>query len=49
MHLLMIFIAVTIACWLRFSAGITPGNWHLRWQKTLFLFLFPPLLIFMTV
>ena len=49
MHLLMIFIAVTIACWLRFSGSIPQGNWHLRWQKTLFLFLFPPVLIFMTV
>ncbi|MEI6443981.1 MAG: M56 family metallopeptidase [Nostocales cyanobacterium ELA583] len=49
MHLLMIFTAVIIACWLRFFGSITAGNWHLRWQKTLFLFLFPPLLIFMTV
>ncbi len=49
MHLLMIVTAVTIACWLRSSGSIPQGNWHLRWQKTLFLFLFPPLLIFMTV
>ena len=49
MHLLMIVTAVTIACWLRSSGSIQPRNWHLRWQKTLFLFLFPPLLIFMTV
>ena len=49
MHRLMIFTAVIIACWLRFFGSIPQGNWHLRWQKTLFLFLFPPLLIFMTV
>ncbi|MFN6396422.1 MAG: M56 family metallopeptidase [Aphanizomenon sp.] len=49
MHLFMIVTAVTIAYWLRFSGKILPGNWYLRWQKTLFLFLFPPLLIFMTV
>ncbi|MTJ11719.1 M56 family metallopeptidase [Anabaena sp. UHCC 0187] len=49
MHLLMIVTAVTIAYWLRSSRSIPPGNWQLRWQKTLFLFLFPPLLVFMTV
>ena len=49
MHLLMIITAVTVAYWLRSSGSIPQGNWHLRWQKTLFLFLFPPLLIFMTV
>ncbi|MTJ52139.1 M56 family metallopeptidase [Anabaena sp. UHCC 0253] len=48
MHLLMIVTAVTVACWLRYSGSIPAGNWRLRWQKTLFLFLFPPLLIFMT-
>lgn len=48
MHLLMIVTAVTVAYWLRYSGNIPQGNWHLRWQKTLFLFLFPPLLIFMT-
>ncbi|TAE59039.1 MAG: M56 family peptidase [Nostocales cyanobacterium] len=49
MHLLMIISAITIAYWLRLSASIPDGNWQLRWRKTLFLFLFPPLLIFMTV
>ena len=49
MHLLMIITAITIACYLRYSGNITASNWHLRWHKTLFLFLFPPLLIFMTV
>jgi Zn-dependent protease with chaperone function len=45
----MIITAITIACYLRYSGNIPAGNWHLRWHKTLFLFLFPPLLIFMTV
>ncbi|MBE9220052.1 M56 family metallopeptidase [Dolichospermum flos-aquae] len=49
MHTLMIITAVAVAYWLRSSGNIPQGNWHLRWQKTLFLFLFPPLLIFMTV
>jgi len=49
MHLFMIITAVAIAYRLRSSGNIPQGNWHLRWQKTLFLFLFPPLLIFMTV
>jgi Zn-dependent protease with chaperone function len=48
MHLLIILTTVTIACCLRYSANIPQGNWHLRWQRSLFLFLFPPLLIFMT-
>lgn len=45
----MIITAITIACYLRYSGNIPAGSWHLRWHKTLFLFLFPPLLIFMTV
>ncbi|MEY3401735.1 MAG: peptidase M56 BlaR1 [Anabaena sp. CRKS33] len=49
MHIIMIITAVAVAYWLRSSGNIPQGNWHLRWQKTLFLFLFPPLLIFMTV
>lgn len=49
MHLFMIITALAIAYRLRSSGNIAQGNWHLRWQKTLFLFLFPPLLIFMTV
>ncbi|MFM7364011.1 MAG: M56 family metallopeptidase [Cuspidothrix sp.] len=48
MHLLMIITSLTIACWLRYSGIISQGNWHLRWERSLFLFLFPPLLIFMT-
>ncbi|MBK1987392.1 M56 family metallopeptidase [Sphaerospermopsis aphanizomenoides BCCUSP55] len=48
MHILMILTAVTIAYSLRYFANIPTGNWHLRWQQSLFLFLFPPLLLFMT-
>ena len=49
MHLLMLITAVIIAYTLRHSAYIPQGNWHLRWSRTLFFFLFPPLLILMTV
>lgn len=49
MHLLMLITAVAIAYTLRYSAYIPQGNWHLRWSRTLFFFLFPPLLILMTV
>ncbi|NES99963.1 MAG: M56 family metallopeptidase [Sphaerospermopsis sp. SIO1G2] len=48
MHLLMILATISIAYWLRLSYSIPDGNWHLRWRKTLFSFLFPPLLIFTT-
>ncbi|MBD2666383.1 hypothetical protein B6N60_04252 [Richelia sinica FACHB-800] len=48
MHLVMIFTVLTIAWWLRSSWSQPQGNWHLRWHSTLFSFLFPPLLIFIT-
>ncbi|MFM7405659.1 MAG: M56 family metallopeptidase [Cuspidothrix sp.] len=48
MHLLMIVTALTIAFWLRYSDSIPQGSWLMRWERSLFLFLFPPLLIFMT-
>lgn len=48
MHLLMIFTALTVACSLRGSWNGPTGSWSQRWQRSLFLFLFPPLLIFMT-
>ncbi|MDM9379230.1 M56 family metallopeptidase [Chlorogloeopsis sp. ULAP01] len=48
MHLLMICAVITVCCWLRFSWQQPQGNWAVRWQRTLFLFLFPPLLILMT-
>ncbi|MBE9206832.1 M48 family metalloprotease [Nostoc sp. LEGE 06077] len=48
MHLIMILTAVTVSWILRCSWVITPGNWNVRWRKALFIFLFPPLLLFMT-
>lgn len=48
MHLMMILIAVTVAWGLRSSWSRPSGSWHLRWRRSLFLFLFPPLQIFMT-
>lgn len=48
MHLLIIVTALTIACGLRYLGTIPQGSWWMRWQRSLFLFLFPPLLIFMT-
>ncbi len=49
MHLLMISVAVICAWKIRQSYKHIEGDWYEAWQKTLFLFLFPPLLIFMTV
>jgi Zn-dependent protease with chaperone function len=48
MHLLMILIVLAVAWWLRCSWNQPQGSWSLRWRRSLFLFLFPPLLIFMT-
>ncbi|WP_193197767.1 M56 family metallopeptidase [Nostoc sp. MG11] len=48
MHLMMIVIVLAVAWWLRSSWNQPQGSWNLRWRRSLFLFLFPPLLIFMT-
>ncbi|AUT03369.1 peptidase M56 BlaR1 [Nostoc sp. CENA543] len=48
MHLLMIVITLVVALILRCSKVHSPGSWEMRWRRSLFLFLFPPLLIFMT-
>ncbi|WP_066381617.1 MULTISPECIES: M56 family metallopeptidase [unclassified Anabaena] len=48
MHLLMILAALAVSGILRQSWTHTPGSWELRWQRTLFFFLFPPLLLIMT-
>ncbi|WP_026732567.1 M56 family metallopeptidase [Fischerella sp. PCC 9605] len=48
MHLLMIFAALTLACWFRCSWTDFQGSWAERWRRALFFFLFPPLLLFMT-
>lgn len=49
MHLIMISTALIIACTLRLIPVNTDGNWQQRWQKSLFLFLFPPLILITTV
>lgn len=48
MHLMMILATVAIGSWLRASWIGSQGSWNLRWRRSLFLFLFPPLLLFMT-
>jgi Zn-dependent protease with chaperone function len=48
MHLLMILTTLVIAYWLRTSWSGSPDSWDVRWRRSLFLFLFPPLLLFMT-
>ncbi len=48
MHLVMILAALTSAWLLRCSWSEPTGNWRQRWQRSLFLFLCPPLLLLMT-
>lgn len=48
MHLVMILAALGLAWLLRLSWFQPTGNWTQRWQKALFLFLLPPLLVLMT-
>lgn len=48
MHLIMIVTALAVAWWLRSTWSGSQGNWSLRWRRSLFLFLFPPLLLLMT-
>ncbi len=48
MHLLMILTALTVAYSLRTTFKSSLANWNLRWRRSLFLFLFPPLLLGMT-
>lgn len=45
MHLLAILIIVTIACLMRHQTIPYETSWSERWHKTLFLFLFPSLLL----
>ena len=49
MHLMMILVALVVAYWTRCSETAPQGSRSVRWRRALFLFLFPPLLIFMTV
>ncbi|MFN6569713.1 M56 family metallopeptidase [Dendronalium sp. ChiSLP03b] len=48
MHLIMILTALAVSWILRCSFNNSQGSWNVRWRRSLFLFLFPPLLIFMT-
>jgi hypothetical protein len=48
MHLLMIFIAICLAWYLRSKEPYPRESWTERWQRSLLLFLFPPLLLLMT-
>ncbi len=48
MHLIMIMLAMAGAYWTRCTCHDLHSNWRVRWRRSLFLFLFPPLLIFMT-
>ncbi len=48
MHLLIIFAALIVACIIRYQWTQNIVRWNERWHKTLFFFLFPPLLIFTT-
>jgi Zn-dependent protease with chaperone function len=53
MHSIMILMALAVALGLRLIPSFIPisieGSWEQRWQKVLFCFLFPPLIIFTTV
>lgn len=48
MHLVMIMSALGLAWLLRSCWLSSTGNWTQRWQRSLLLFLVPPLLLFMT-
>ena len=48
MHTLMILIALAIALSIRTMPLQPIKNWRKRWQRSLFFFLFPPLLLLMT-
>jgi len=49
MHLIMILMAIGLAWGLRLAWPGTSGSWRERWQRALLLFLWPPLLLMMTV
>ncbi|MUL35583.1 M56 family metallopeptidase [Gloeocapsopsis dulcis] len=48
MHLLIILVALGVAWSLRHLPVLETRNWRQRFERTLFLFLFPPLLLLMT-
>lgn len=49
MHLMMILAALAIASGLRLLPIPLSGSWQARWQRSLFLFLFPPLILITTI
>ncbi len=48
MHLVMILMALSLTWFVRSQWSGPRGNWLERWQRAIFLFLFPPLLLMMT-
>lgn len=48
MHLFIIFVALIVSLTIRCQWSQSLGRWNERWQRSLFFFLFPPLLIFTT-
>jgi Zn-dependent protease with chaperone function len=48
MHLLVILMALAIIWRLRQTSIVSPGTWGDRWYRSLFLLLFPPLLLLTT-
>ena len=48
MHLLMIILALGLAWIVRLIKLPTTNDWAKRWQRSLFLFIFPPLLLLIT-
>lgn len=49
MHLMMILAALALAVGLRLVPIPLNGDWQTRWQRSLFLFLFPPLILITTI
>ncbi|MBW4582299.1 MAG: M56 family metallopeptidase [Tildeniella nuda ZEHNDER 1965/U140] len=48
MHLTLLFFGLSCACGLRLLEMRPEGTWQERWQRSLGLFLFPPLILLMT-
>ncbi|MGL5062158.1 MAG: M48 family metalloprotease [Microcoleus sp.] len=48
MHLILILAALIVAWTVRLRWSVPRGNWARRWERSLLLFLFPPLLLLAT-
>lgn len=48
MHIILILAALIAACSLRCRWSVPRGNWTRRWERSLLLFIFPPLLLLVT-